>query len=143
MTIEIGGRAGWHPQFRWRNTTLLADVGYGIVTFAYEPLGRVKTKQDQTGTVVTYNHDATGRLLNRQHVGNSSVDTDSFTYDHASKGNRKGNREGNRGEGNRGHRLFKGNRGHRLFTGGIVLQVEGRFNRNTVQSFHKSRLLSA
>ena len=63
----------------------VGNAGYGIVTFIYDPLGRVKTKTDQIGTVVTYNHDAAGRLLNRQYVGNSSADTDNFTYDHAGR----------------------------------------------------------
>ena len=36
-------------------------------------------------TVVTYNHDRASRLTSRNYVGSSSTDTDSFTYDTASR----------------------------------------------------------
>ncbi|MEL6897812.1 MAG: hypothetical protein AAFP90_17070, partial [Planctomycetota bacterium] len=66
------------------------DAGYGIVTFTYDPAGRVQTKHDQRDTTVTFNYDLAGRLTSRAYSRpvsapdgpiNPAVDTDNFTYD--------------------------------------------------------------
>lgn len=67
------------------------DSTYGIVTFTLDEAGRTLRKQDQNGDTVTYNYDLAGRLTSRDYrscVNSPSgtiADTDSFTYDGASR----------------------------------------------------------
>ncbi|WP_164104129.1 RHS repeat-associated core domain-containing protein [Candidatus Laterigemmans baculatus] len=69
----------------------IGSPGYGIVSFTYDPAGRVEEREDQQGDTCTYSYDLAGRLESRDYVGHSSGPlsgqsaTDSFTYDAASR----------------------------------------------------------
>jgi YD repeat-containing protein len=70
---------------------VIGDAGYGIITFAYDALGRRTVKEDQQGDTTSYNFDMSGRMLTRVYVGHptsplagqtdTDTDTDTFTYD--------------------------------------------------------------
>ena len=66
---------------------VIGDVGYGIITFTYDALGRHTVKEDQQGDTTSYDFDMSGRMLTRVYVGHPTsplagqTDTDTFTYD--------------------------------------------------------------
>ncbi len=67
------------------------NLGYGIVTFVYDNVGRVLRKHDQQGDTVTFNYDLAGRMSSRDfrlRVNSPSgtiADSDVFTYDRAGR----------------------------------------------------------
>ena len=71
--------------------TVAGDINYGITTFDYDQLDRVRVKTDQLGDTVTFHYDTAGRLLSRDYrtrvnsPAGTIADTDTFTYDAASR----------------------------------------------------------
>ncbi|TWT80045.1 tRNA(Glu)-specific nuclease WapA precursor [Planctomycetes bacterium CA13] len=69
----------------------IGNVGYGIVSFTPDAIGRTKIRTDQQGDTCTYAYDLAGRLLNKVYAGHASgplsgqTDTDTFTYDAAGR----------------------------------------------------------
>jgi YD repeat-containing protein len=67
------------------------QIGYGVVSFTLDAVGRNVRKQDQMGDTVTFNFYLAGRLTSREYrtAANSPTgtiaDTDNFTYDAASR----------------------------------------------------------
>ncbi|XZE56146.1 hypothetical protein SH139x_002227 [Planctomycetaceae bacterium SH139] len=69
----------------------MGQTGYGIISFTYDPAGRVDVRTDQQGDTCTYNYDLAGRLTSRAYLGltggplSGQSYSDTFTYDSASR----------------------------------------------------------
>jgi RHS repeat-associated protein len=72
-------------------SSTVGQTGYGIVSFTYDPAGRVDVRSDQQGDTCTYAYDLAGRLSSRSYAGLSGGPlsgqsySDTFTYDDASR----------------------------------------------------------